>query len=375
MGAIGDFFKNFFRDGDGEEYVPTPIREASARPEFDRMADLLPYSGWDHEHQLFLLDGAKHDDCEAVGFCLEMYPQTGASRDMADLLAVLFTYMPTGTGVQWTLMGTPLIDDFLDAFVSMRPDPRSARTQEEFDKRRLHRQLVSGLAKHYLRGSMKTMVANQPYLLRDFRLVMSVVVPIKDKDDEEAKKAVCALRETCITTLKTYYQYYRTWTPDDLINWCALLLNPQDTILKHDIPELNYDDSRRMREQIVAPSTVTRVTESGLLYGLPQHGNEILARCISMRSYPKATTLHAMGQVIGDFLQPSLGYTCPYAITIGVMTQDYEETRAATQIKAARATQKADSPMAKFMPELQEIKQDWDIALKAFDGGTGTVKL
>lgn len=375
MGAFGEFFRNFFKDGSGKEYVPSAIEYPSARPTFDRLADVLPYSGWDNDYGLFLLDGEEHDACEGVGFVLEMYPQTGASRDMAELLETLFTYMPTGTGVQWTLMATPLVDAFLNDFVTMRPDPDEATTQEEFDTKRLYRQLVTGLAKHYWQGSMKSVLANQPYLLREFRLIMSVVVPAKDKYDDVAKRNAQSLRETCITALKTYYQYDRTWGPDDLIRWCDLMLNPHRTLLKHDIPELNYDKSRRMREQVIAHDTVTRVTENGLLYGLPQHDNEIMAVCMSMRSYPKATTLHAMGQIIGDYLQPSIGYNCPYAITMGVVTQDFEQTRAATQMKAARATQKAESPMARFMPELQDIKHDWDIANKSYDSGTGTVKL
>lgn len=375
MGSLADFFRDYFTDGSSKEYVPSPVLYPSERPVFDRLADCLPYSGWDPEYQLFLLDGEEPDSCEGFGFCIEMHPQTGASRDMAELLETLFTYMPPGTGVQWTLMGTPLIDEFLNEFVAMRPDPSQATTEEEFHKYRLHQQLVSGLARHYMQGSMTSVLANQPYLLRNFRLVMSVVVPTKDAEDESAKKVAHALRETCITTLKTYYQYDRTWGPDDLIRWSNLMLNPHRTMAKHDMPELNYDENRRIREQVIAPDTVMRVTEGGLLYGLPQNKDEVLARCMSMRSYPKATTLHAMGQIIGDYLQPSLGYNCPYAITLGVITQDFEQSRATTQMKSARATQKADSPMARFMPELQDIKQDWDIANKAFDSGTGTVKL
>lgn len=36
-----------------------------------------------------------------------MTPQTGATPDMADLLTTIFTYLPKGSGVQWSLIATP----------------------------------------------------------------------------------------------------------------------------------------------------------------------------------------------------------------------------------------------------------------------------
>ena len=105
-----------------------------------------------------------------------------------------------------------------------------------------------------------------------------------------------------------------------------------------------------------------RVPENGLVFGTPNQGDELVMRLMSVRNYPRACTLHAMGSLIGDYMQPAIGYTSPFMMTLGITTQDFEETRAATQMKSARATQKADSPMAKYMPEMRDIKADWDIA-------------
>lgn len=375
MGAIGDYFKRLLKDGDGEHYTPTPIAEPSVEAAFTRFADLLPYVAWIPEQRLFVLEGGTENKVEGIGFCLEMTPQTGATPDMADLLSTLFTYLPKGSGVQWTLIATPLIDRFLDSYVNVRLDPQEARTAEEANKRELYRALAERQADHFRKGTTIPLVPNQPYLLRDFRVVMSVVIPATSYDDAEQLAEIVSLRETCATTLKTYYQFEREWGPEDLINWCALVLNPQETFLKRNAPHLNYDEGRPIKRQIIAPNTVMRPTENGLVYGLPQHKNEFIARCMSVRSYPKACTLHAMGSLIGDYMQPAIGYTSPFMITIGITTQDFEETRAVTQMKSARATQKADSPMAKFLPELRDIKDDWDIAQRSFDEGKGTVKL
>ena len=374
-GAIKNFFKTILKEGGVEHYTPSPIANPSREANYDRFSDMLPYLAWIPERRLFVLEGDVPQKVDGIGFCLEMTPQTGATPDMADLLTTIFTYLPKGSGVQWSLIATPLIDRFLDSYVGVRLDPEKATTKEERERRELFRALAERQAEHFRKGATDPLVPNQPYLLRDFRIVMSVVIPATSYDDEDFLHEIESIRETCATTLKTYYQFDRDWGPEDLINWCAVVLNPQETILKRNAPHINYDEGRPIKEQIVAPNTVMRVTEDGLIYGLPQRKNECVAKCMSVRSYPKACTLNAMGSLIGDYMQPAIGYTSPFMITIGISTLDFEETRAATQMKAARATQKADSPMAKFMPELRDIKHDWDIAQRSFDEGKGTVRM
>jgi conjugal transfer ATP-binding protein TraC len=375
MGAIKDFFIGLMKDGGTEHYTPSPISKPSREAVYNKFSQLLPYLSWIPDRRLFILEGDTAQKMEGIGFCLEMTPQTGASQDMADLLTTIFAYLPEGSGLQWTLVATPLIDRFLDAYVGIRLDPETAETQAERERRELFRALAERQANHFRGGSSDPIIANQPYLLRDYRIVMSVVIPATSYDDEDLLQKIVSIRETCKTTLQTYYQYERDWGPEELINWCAIILNPQETFLKRNAPHLNYDEGRPIKDQMVAPNTVMRITENGLLYGLPQHGNEIMARTMSIRSYPKTCTLNTMGSLIGDYMQPAIGYTSPFMITLGITTQDYEESRAATQLRAARATQKADSPMAKFMPELRDHKEDWDMAQRSFDDGKGTVRM
>lgn len=372
---IKDFIKTLFRDGREDHYTPSPIANPTRESTYSKFSELLPYLGWIPDRRLFILEGDTPQKVDGIGFCLEMVPQTGATPDMADLLTTLFPYFPKGTGIQWTLIATPLIDQYLDAYVNSRLDPKTATSDEERDRRELFRELARRQADHFRKGATDPLVQNQPYLLRDFRVVMSVVIPASSYTDEDFLHEVQTIRETCATTLKTYYQFQRDWGPEELINWCAVVLNPQETMLKRNAPHLNYDEGRAIKDQIIAPNTVMRVTEDGLVYGLPQRNNEIVARSMSVRSYPKACTLNTMGSLIGDYMQPAVGYTSPFMITIGITILDFEETRAATQMMAARATQKADSPMAKFMPELQDIKADWGIAQKSFDDGKGTVRM
>ncbi len=363
------FFRTMFNLGDKESYTPTPIISPSHKHEYTRFTELLPYMAWDSDNQLFILEGASPEEVEGIGFCIEIAAQTGASEENADLLATMFNYFPKGSGIQFSLLASPVIEDYLKQYCGIRLKPEDSDNSQEANKLRLYNTLTKKLATHFQKGAREPLVRNQPYLLRNYRIVMSVVIPADKTNiyDENFISNIVSIRETVITNLKTYHQYDRTWAPEDLINWCSLILNPQETFLKNNHQHINYDDGKMIKEQIIFPDTVVRVTEDGLLYGLPQHNNEIYARTMSIRSYPKAFTLNAMESLIGDQMQSSIGYSSPYMITLGITTVDYEETRAATQMKSARATQKAESPMAKYMPDLIDIKKDWDIAQNAFD--------
>jgi len=374
MSAIKKFFKGFMSDEQGAEYIPTPVAEPSRGINFNRLSDLLPYLSWLPDARLFVLEGDKPEHMEGIGFCLEMIPQTGAPPEMADLLATIFNYLPPNSSLQWSLLGSPLIDDFLTSYMGERLDPQYATDQATAERWDLYRSLSMRRASFFARGATQPVIPNSPYLMREFRLVMSVVIPATTIEEDQIKEII-SLRETCITALKTYYLHSHEWEPEDLINWCALITNPHEALLERKAPHINYDEGRQIKSQIVHPNTVIRVTDNGLSFGLPQHGNEMIARCMSVRSYPRVCTLNTMGNLIGDAVQTALGYSSPFCITLSVVTQDWEETRAITQMKAARATQKAESPMAKFMPELKDNKRDWDIAQRAFDEGSGTVKL
>ena len=168
MGAIKSFIKSLFKDAPEEHYTPTPVANPSREVNYTKFSDLLPYLAWMPKQRLFVLEGDVPQKVDGIGFCLEMIPQTGATPDMADLLTTIFSYLPKGAGVQWSLIATPLIDRFLDAYVEARLDPEKATSKEERERRELFRALAERQAEHFRKGATDPVVPNQPYLLRDF---------------------------------------------------------------------------------------------------------------------------------------------------------------------------------------------------------------
>lgn len=365
-----------FEDEDQDkEYTPTPIAEPSVAQNYVRFSDLLPYVGYDSDNELFYQEGAEANKIESVGFAVELIPQTGASKEMADLLAGIFAYTPALATIQWILAATPQVDSFLDEYIDQRIKPEDCKTQSEKELAELYQELAHRRADFYRSAAISPAIPSMPFLLRRFRVVMAVNVPAKSEKDDKAIAQAIEIREVIMQILKTYHQFSHSWTVEDHINWCAMMTNPQRSMVQTSSPRINYDDGRAIKYQIVDPNTVIRVTESGLRFGLPQQGNEMEATVMSVRSYPKAQTLNAMGALIGDAMQSSLGYSCPFVVSLTVQVQDFERQRAVTQMKNARATQRAESQMAKFMPELADVKHDWNLAQAAFDDGSGTIKM
>jgi len=375
LGKFRNVIRNFMEVQHEDHYTPTPVDSPSRQKQHVSFSQLLPYLAWIPDQRLFVLEGEQSGSTEGLGFVLEMWPQTGASEEMSDLLTTIIGELPAGSGIQWSLFASHQIEDKLDRYVGMRPNPSTARNEFEHEMRVLYRSLASRQAKFLNDGVLDSQIPNQSFLLRNFRLVMSVVVPSKTFDDPSVLKGVTANREMIISTLNTYHQFKKEWEPADLINWCSILLNLQDTFGNRNASWINYDEGRTIKSQIINPNTIIRTHEDGLFFGLPQQKNEYVAKCMTIRSYPTQFSLNMMGNVIGDYLQPTISFACPFLITCGVVVLEYQSTHETTKMKHARATQKAGSPMAKFLPDLGALKEDWDIAQNAFVTGLGLCKM
>jgi conjugal transfer ATP-binding protein TraC len=359
-----------FADSD---YVPSTLAAASPMPAFERLADWLPYSGWLPEERLFLLErppdarGGTSDPVEAVGFVLAITPQTGADDRMTGVLKSIFNGLPTDTSLQFHLFGSPDIHDFLDRY----QDLRSAGGA---DAHGVYVESARRRVAHLARAAVRPPFPGMPWLARDIRAALSVTLPANGMADRDAIDNARTLRDALATVLKSGYLHAGEWGPDELLDWCAQVLNP-NRLLKGEAQRLNYDDGRLLRDQIIALDTLTRMRRDGLVFGSPADSAECVARCFSVRNYPRQAHLAAMGALIGDFLQGSQAYSCPFLITLGIRIPDYESTRSFATLKSARATQAAQSRMAAFMPDWQDNKLDWDTAMAAFSGAGSLVHL
>ena len=129
------------------------------------------------------------------------------------------------------------------------------------------------------------------------------------------------------------------------------------------------------RDQVIDRATRLRIDRQGIGLANPAADLQTELRLMSVRAFPPRFALCNAGSLIGDLYQGTLQYPCPFLLTLGVHVLDAEATRNWALLKAARATTNATSYMARFLPDLQERKADWDIVLKAMDDGQQLVDL
>ena len=82
-----------------------------------------------------------------------------------------------------------------------------------------------------------------------------------------------------------------------------------------------------------------------------------------------------MGALIGDLMQPALQYACPFLLTMGVQILDPNATKSVVTANHVRATQNAESKMAKSCPTSAKKLQDWTVAAQTLDLGGELVSM
>jgi conjugal transfer ATP-binding protein TraC len=294
---------------------------------------------------------------------------------MTDYLLNLFTGgVPAHTGVQFMLFGTPRIDRFLQAIVDCTVDPEKV-APELREQAALLRRLAERRAEFYSRGALGPMYAGSNLRLRHFRGMMSVMVPFKDPLSETAQREILALRQQHISTLSSYHLYWRTWDADDLIDFAGTILNPH-RMMRRDRPALTYDADRELRYQIVSPDTRIQIEEDRILFSSRRDRSDAMTAVgMSVRSYPTATTLNSMTQLLGSMTSTSISYPCPFLIVAGVQAPDFESEKQKVMMKSANSIRTAATDIARFLPHLKDVAADWELAQRAFDEGKGTVQM
>jgi conjugal transfer ATP-binding protein TraC len=332
-------------------------------------SEWLPYRAYLEDRQVFV-------NRDALGFCLEVRPQSGADEEMSRVLTALYAASPAGTDIQFHLCASPAIRRQLARYAALRGQddelPEFASLGRAGRHSNIHRTMARRRVGHYLAGSRSSLLPAQSYLLRDFRLVLSISIP-GNPENLARLEDLLLLRDSARATLHAAGFPSRTWTAADLINWVSALIDPHRQA--GDCIALTYDDGRELRDQVIDRSTRMRIRRTGIDLFNPAADLASELRLLSARSFPPRFALWNMGSLIGDLYQATLQYPCPFLLTLGVHVLDPEGTRNWAYLKAARATTNATSYMARFLPDLQERKADWDIVLKAIDDGQQLVDL
>ncbi len=360
------------RTAEADQLPRQLLREISRMP---RLTGILPYLAWQEDARLFALDQGGFGEREehAIGFCIETLPQTGASDEMEKVLASLFVSCPPGTGIQITLYGSPHILPVLQTQANLLPSS-VASDESSFEERRhgnIFRLLARRRIDHYLKGTGQSIFGHQTYLLRDFRSVIAITLPLDPELPADIDEAL-RIRESVHATLKSAHLPGHDWGPDELLNFTSDFFDHSRLFSGGAVRPIEWNENVPLRDQLSNLEVASRVGDGDIRFR-KAGGDESVLQLFSVRQYPRYFRLSGMNYMIGDPYQLALSMPCPFLITMGAISLDYESARTKAQMKAARATQSAGSYMAHFQPDLQDRKRDWDMVLKTFDNGRTVV--
>ena len=252
------------------------------------------------------------------------------------------------------------------------------RMQED-SSRKVFENLAKRRVDFWDKGTKEVLFENTPIRLRRMRCIISVNFNDVSISNTASMGKVTALMARFRDSLRSMQLYSHDWDADDLLAWTTMLLNPY-RMLADQKQELRpeWDEHRFLNEQIIETRTSLKVLDSGagLRFGSRATGDAVIAQCYSVNRYPEEFHLSEMGTLIGDAIESNMNYTCPFLISMAMEKPDYDTTSNTIKLKAARATQTAESKISAIMPEAKKQKRDYDICLEAFgSGGGGTVKL
>ena len=334
----------------------------------DRFGSLLPF-GYEVEKGIFTITAPESDETEALGYVLEISPQTGASEELAKHLeSLLSSDMPAGSGIQVSLFASPDIDWATQAYYFSRT-PACVLPSSYHDQA----QTLQALAQERIRYLKKGTHGADSFRLRHFRAWVSVTVPTHSHFREDLFvqiSKVKKLRDRHITALKTFHLYESIWGADCLKKTLQQLTNPQHYFLEENNKEAllsaqtfsasNPHDP--LAHQLVLRDTHIRIDDEGIEFSQFRNAQprKIRAIGLSVQGYPSDYALPLVKTWLGSEKE---NIPCPFLLTSAIHFPDYEKTKTHANLMAARSKQIAASEVAQFLPSLKKRAHDYDLSL------------
>jgi len=321
----------------------------------NRLSTHLPYMAYDDAGHIF-----QNED--GYGFMLECMPQSGADMEMARILTSLLTLgWPADTGIQVHMYASPNVRPKLAAWAGARFG--EACEDEGMRAGGIYRALARRRMDYILSGTKRSLFKRTTYLIRDFHVYISFCLP--GYMGEKERNRLVELRRGAEAVLSGCHLPSTRMDAKAFITLMAEILNQKN--YDKDLP---YDSGKLVRNQIMDYDTSIEVEKDHLLIN-----DETEIRTLSVKNYPEEFPIWNMTGLIGDMFQFNLQHQCPFWFTLGVHLPDLESAKAGAQMKAARSTHDADTPMAKFLPDFALKKRDWDIVMHALAEGYSMVQL
>lgn len=338
------------------------------------LSSILPYERYDEQSQIYY-------NTDTYGFMIYCAPSTGlVSENIAVLNGIFKSIHPTGTHIQVSIISDSNIEYILDNWKEARGHSEEAvkdnlqadaeRQKQVKDNDAMFKLLASNRVAHLKDGKWNTKIQSQPYILRNYHLIITYSRPYDKTFDPTNIEAFAPEIErmqrtkgAMISTLATAKIPAKNFHPNHFINIMNGIFNPK----LGEQPPLHYDEENFLNEQLVSAETVFLPSAAGATI---VHGEEKFSMLpFHVRQFPKVWSAARNGELIGAFYNNILRVGCPFIVTLNVLIPDQTSSKSSAITHSTRATQMADSPIAKYLPQWAERKVDWQFTVDNIENG------
>ncbi|WP_299945726.1 type IV secretion system protein TraC [uncultured Microbulbifer sp.] len=348
----------------GEHYMKSgttaTIEQIRAFGERHRLADILPYESFDPESELYF----NEDTC---GFVLECAPATSLTPDTLGALNSIFAGRhEAGTVITVHMVPETNIKRKLAIWREHNQNPPGEISDvlQELARRRIE----------YLKqGRWRSLFSDEEVLLRNYTLVLSYSRPVGEGVSPHELGSVeldslRKIRQQISAALCSAHIPSVVMCPERLVNLLWDVLNPSNK----DRKKLQYDENNLIRDQLVSADTVA-LFDAGCSSII--HEEECFSYIpFHVRQFPKFWPAFKNRDLIGHFEDASKRLTCPFIATLVVHVPDQVAEKGKAKQHMTRATQMADTPVAKYVQTWKDRKADWQFASEKLEAGNKMVE-
>ena len=312
------------------------------------ICEAFPYEDYDDQAGLFYNKGG-------YGFVLEGNIVLGIDETSErELESILTNTLPKGSNLQVMLVASPKIGHRLEQWHN------SSLANSKFTSLK---QIANQRAK-FLADKAYNPYAGMPYVLRDFRLILSW-----SKTGELSQEEVIAIRELkseLQLKLKASGISTISYDASDLISFIKNLFDSNDDVSYKKSIHHPYDS---ISNQLFHNSQECDLKENEIIF------NEKKAlRCYSISEYPQEWYLGGIGSLIGSQYDDLLQVPCQFVISYSIHSIEGNSFKAKALGKAANIEKQAKAGLSKLLPNLNRELEEWQHVRHALAKGDCFVK-
>lgn len=259
------------------------------------------------------------------------------------LKGLYYQQFPSGTSIQMMAYASPRIGHLMNGYAELREKTCVTESLAEAAARK--RDFV-------IKGARKSLLKGYDFRARNFRHVISCVVPCEATPEgyEEGIRTVLKIKPTVFQALNTAHLAPRDLLPDRFLSLLQELFNPGH----EDGERGTYRETAPLREQIIYSDTDITVHRDHLAVG----GKYV--RSFTVRQFPETWSISETVNYVGNLYDNVRQIPTPFFVVLNTEYPDKVKAVDAVQKKAVATSYQLFGPMAKWFPNLAEKKSHLD---------------